>query len=314
MSNDKLKAAQLSASANNKLFGRTTAGSGAGEEVTLDTDGTLAANSDTVVPTQKAVKTYADTKAPQGAATSSGLTMSTAKLLGRSTASTGAIEEITVGTGLTLSAGTLTASASGGGFWTADTATRTANTTFTVATDKTAIYSKGLVVRWTESATQRLGMVVSSSYGAPNTTVTIVGDTMASIDSSSFKYGMVGADGFREKFAVAGAIGAITTNVANSFYAYEPLRVLAADIQVGTAGTTNSTTVDINKGGTTMFTTKPTLATTVASSPTPFTADSATSLALGDKVTIDVDAIQATTAIDLYVQLYVYPTRLIALT
>lgn len=48
-----------------------------------------------------------------GAVTSSGLTMATARLLGRSTASAGAIEEITVGSGLTLSSGTL--SASGGG-------------------------------------------------------------------------------------------------------------------------------------------------------------------------------------------------------
>lgn len=48
--------------------------------------------------------------APKGAATGSGLTMATARLLGRSTASTGAVEEITVGSGLTLSGGSLTAS------------------------------------------------------------------------------------------------------------------------------------------------------------------------------------------------------------
>jgi hypothetical protein len=52
--------------------------------------------------------------ASTGAVTSSGLTMSTARLLGRSTASTGAIEEITVGTGLTLSGGTLSATGGGG--------------------------------------------------------------------------------------------------------------------------------------------------------------------------------------------------------
>jgi len=45
-----------------------------------------------------------------GAITTSGLTMATATLIGRTTASTGAPEQITVGTGLTLSAGTLTAS------------------------------------------------------------------------------------------------------------------------------------------------------------------------------------------------------------
>lgn len=49
-----------------------------------------------------------------GAATGSGLTMATARLLGRSTASTGAIEEISVGSGLTLSGGSLSASGSGG--------------------------------------------------------------------------------------------------------------------------------------------------------------------------------------------------------
>lgn len=48
---------------------------------------------------------------PTGVITSSGLTMATARLLGRTTASSGAIEEISVGTGLDLSAGTLSASA-----------------------------------------------------------------------------------------------------------------------------------------------------------------------------------------------------------
>lgn len=44
-----------------------------------------------------------------GAVTTSGLTMTTARLLGRTTASTGAVEEITVGSGLSLAAGSLTA-------------------------------------------------------------------------------------------------------------------------------------------------------------------------------------------------------------
>lgn len=60
------------------------------------------------------LKTYLDTLyALTGAVTTSGLTMSTARLLGRSTGSSGAVEEITVGSGLSLSGGTL--SASGGG-------------------------------------------------------------------------------------------------------------------------------------------------------------------------------------------------------
>lgn len=49
-----------------------------------------------------------------GAATSSGLTMATSRLLGRTTGSSGAIEEITVGSGLTFSSGSLSATGSSG--------------------------------------------------------------------------------------------------------------------------------------------------------------------------------------------------------
>ena len=48
--------------------------------------------------------------ANNGVVTGSGLTMATARLLGRTTASSGAVEEITVGAGLSLSGGSLTAS------------------------------------------------------------------------------------------------------------------------------------------------------------------------------------------------------------
>lgn len=46
--------------------------------------------------------------------TAIGAQMSTGKLLGRSTAGNGAIEEITIGSGLSLSAGTLSATGGGG--------------------------------------------------------------------------------------------------------------------------------------------------------------------------------------------------------
>jgi hypothetical protein len=48
-----------------------------------------------------------------GAATTSGLTMATSRLIGRTTASTGAFEEISVAGGLTLSSGVLTSAMSG---------------------------------------------------------------------------------------------------------------------------------------------------------------------------------------------------------
>jgi len=59
--------------------------------------------------TADAAKTTADAAAVAGAVTSSGLTMATGKLLGRSSASTGAVQEIIVGAGLALSGGQLEA-------------------------------------------------------------------------------------------------------------------------------------------------------------------------------------------------------------
>jgi hypothetical protein len=52
--------------------------------------------------------------AASGSITTSGLTQATARILGRTTASTGAVEEITIGSGLSLSAGELSATSSGG--------------------------------------------------------------------------------------------------------------------------------------------------------------------------------------------------------
>lgn len=54
--------------------------------------------------------------AASGAATASGLTMATARMLGRTTASSGAIEEISIGSNLTLAAGVLSAAGASG--WT----------------------------------------------------------------------------------------------------------------------------------------------------------------------------------------------------
>lgn len=83
--------------------------------------------SDPTTGNQLARKAYVDTKAASGAITGSGLTMATARLLGRTTAATGAVEEVSVGSGLTLSGGALTAtggidrqvfSAAGANTWT----------------------------------------------------------------------------------------------------------------------------------------------------------------------------------------------------
>jgi hypothetical protein len=88
----------------------------------IDTDPTLSLNSDIVVPSQKAIKAYVDNQdallvsnvTATAPLTSSGGTtpvlstsMATNRLIGRSTAGTGVMEEIQVGNFLTLSGGVL---------------------------------------------------------------------------------------------------------------------------------------------------------------------------------------------------------------
>jgi len=67
------------------------------------------------VNVQAAIDELDGDKANVGAVGSTGITMSTARLLGRSTAGTGAVEEITLGTNLSFSGTTLNATGGGGG-------------------------------------------------------------------------------------------------------------------------------------------------------------------------------------------------------
>jgi hypothetical protein len=152
-------------------------------------------------------------------------------------------------------------------------------------------------------------MVISSAYSSV-TTVTIIGDTCAS-SATTFKYCLAEVEVLR--FVLAGTIGATGTSVANKVRGLFAYRILGADLNVDSAGTTGNTTIDINLGGTTIFTTKPTLATTVSVSPTPFTADHNSSSSANNEFTIDIDAKQDTPAVGLYVHLYVFKTRLLNL-
>jgi hypothetical protein len=208
---------------------------------------------------------------------------------------------------------------SGGGtsLWTAIAGTRASNTTIKVSGDQTAIFKKGMIVRWKESGVDKVAYVsIPSTYSSPDTTITICGNTCASIDSGTFKYSSIlDIEQFARQFAYAGTVGATGTDVMNAYYAPEPMLVLGAEIYVGTvASNSGNTVVDINKNGTTMFTTKPTIAYNALTVATPFAADSGSSLALNDRVSIDIDTVTSTTfPVDLYVSLKIFPSRFLTL-
>jgi len=313
-------------------------------EVTTNKENTTLDTSTTKYPTNRLVKEYADGKvednitdghttiAPSGNAVFDALALkinnslvdAKGDIITATADNTPA--KLTVGdNGKVLTANSSTAtglewttpSAGGASLWTAITGTRASNTTITVATDQTAIFKKGMIVRWQESGVDKVGMVsIPSTYSSPNTTITIIGDVCASIDTGTFKYSvLLGSEPYIKVFPVAGNIGATGTDISRAYYANEPMRVIGTEIEVGSvASTSGNTVVDINKGGTTMFTTKPTIAYNALTVATPFTADTATSLALGDRVSIDIDTVTSTTfPQDLYVSLYLFPTRFLTL-
>lgn len=259
-----------------------------GAEALANKKTTLADNSDTYYPTQKAVKTAVDAKQDTLVSATNIKTINGESILG---------------------SGDLEIASGGSSFWTPKTATKVSGTSITIPTDLTAIFVRGLIVKWTESGVVRNGYVVSSTYasGTGLTTVNFIGDTMASIDTDSFKYALVGA--VEEKFIYAGYLGAVATDIANSIWGNQTMRVLGCDLWVDVAGTTNSTTIDINIDGTSAFTTKPTLGSGVQYSATPFSATTEKTLSLNGRLSLDLDAYQTTNAKNLYVKLLLWPTR-----
>lgn len=106
------------------------------------------------------------TATASGSITSSGYTQSTARLLGRTTASTGAIEEITVGSGLSLSAGSLTATGSGSsGFIDYDRIVRTAGS-YTLNSTSYADIDTGLDLTLTAASGDIVEVTLNGVYGS----------------------------------------------------------------------------------------------------------------------------------------------------
>lgn len=209
--------------------------------------------------------------------------------------------------------GTLSWSSASGGtaYWTAvaGTPTRASDTQFTITDTSNAnsydlLFKKGVILKWLESTTVNVGMVISSSYGANTVTVNIVGDSLTA-GFTDMKYCMQMAQTL--DFIVAGTLAA-GTDLARSHYATTALIKLSVDAYVKTAGTTNATVFDINDDGTTIITTKPSIAST-ATSDIDNVCDAPTTVIAQDSViTADVDSVSTTAPVEAYLKLFVFPS------
>lgn len=143
--------------ATNRILGRTTAGTGAVEELTATQVRTLinVADGATANASDATLLARANHTGTQGIST---ITQNTNRILGRTTASTGAVEEITVSGGASLSAGALTVHAQSHAITSTSDHTATANRVF---------YSNSS------------GQVTELALGAANTVLTSNGTTSA---------------------------------------------------------------------------------------------------------------------------------------
>jgi len=148
-------------------------------------------------------------------------------------------------------------------------------------------------------------MVITATYSSPDVTITMVGDTLTA-GFTSMKFCASKAQ--IETFIVAGVLAALT-DTAKTWITPYPICVFSADLDVKVAGTgAGANTVDINDDGTTMFTTKPSLAADGVADIDNVSDNVETVVAAGSLITIDVDAITATTApTDAYVKVYYAP-------
>lgn len=195
-------------------------------------------------------------------------------------------------------------------FWTDFSGAYASGTTITVSgVDVTSIFKKGVSLKWLSSADAlKVGKVVSSSFST-DTTITIVGSTVAAGDKS-FYYG---ADVMSETFIIPGN-QSTGTNVSKQWTNKTPVYEISVDAIVGTAGTTNSTDYDLNIGGSTKITTKPSIASTATTDLDNVVDNVTTEVAVNSVHTVDIDAASTTQAIDGYVTLFFIPSWWIART
>lgn len=137
--------------------------------------------------------------------------------------------------------------------WIADglTWTYTGSFTFTIPGDVTAIYQKGTFLRWKQGGGWKYGVVASSSYSAPNTTITIFTNTNytianAAITDTGYSYA-ANPQGWPRVFAYTASVtpnsGTFTTVSIDSYFSVSGN---LCSVYFSIVITTNGTAVGIN--------------------------------------------------------------------
>jgi hypothetical protein len=207
------------------------------------------------------------------------------------------------------------AAPTGGGmtYWTTlpGTPTRVGNTSFTITDTANANlydlkFGRGTVLKW-DDTTVHMAMVHSATYSSNTVTITIIGDVLSGTATmNTFKYALEKAE--KVTFAIAGTL-ATGADLSRKWKADKPYRVFGADALHGTAGTTNATTYELLKNATSdsLFTTDISIASasTVGNG---FTAVDNSSIDLNDVVSLSCNTVSTTAPVDVYVDLFIFPT------
>jgi len=203
-----------------------------------------------------------------------------------------------------------TVSSWGSSLWTAVAwnPTRVSNTQFTVTDTWNAakldlLLSRLTCIKWTESSVLKQAMVVSATYATNTVTINIIGDTLTSIDANSMKYFAQKASFY--KFAYAGGLWATGSNVMNKVKCEVAWKIFGLDFWCDVAWS-GTTTIDLNKNGNTLTTTKASI-TTTNDSVSWVTADNGSVTAVWDYLTIDIDAVAWTIIQGGYINVFYIP-------
>jgi len=188
------------------------------------------------------------------------------------------------------------------------TPVRVSDTQFTITdTGNAGLYdlllSQGTVLRWMESTTFQTAIVESSSYATDTVTVNIIGNSLTA-GFTSMKYSVVKAHIM--EFIIPGTI-ATGTDLAKTFYMPCDGYIIAADGYHKIAGTTNNTTYDINDDGSTLFSSKLTIASGATTATFLAATDPSALVAKDSLITVDCDSVSTTPPVEAYIYIYMIP-------